>query len=118
MKTAYNEIPSFVTKDGSEIRELMHPAQHGSSAMSFAEAIIEAGATTRSHIHLRSEEIYHVTHGEGTMRLGKTEFDIRCGDTIKIAPGTQHNVTCTGTEALRILCLSHPAYSDEDTVLL
>ena len=118
MKTVYAEITPFVTKDGSEIRELMHPAQHGKSTMSFAEAIVEAGDTTRMHLHADSEEIYHVTHGKGKMWLGETEFDIRCGDTIKIPPGTRHNVTCTGGEALKILCLSHPAYSDEDTVLL
>ena len=118
MKTAYNEIPSFVTKDGSEIRELMHPAQHGSSAMSFAEAIIEAGATTRLHIHLRSEEIYHVTDGEGTMRLGNDEFGISRGDTITIVPGTPHNVTNSGDQPLKILCVCHPAYTDEDTSLL
>ena len=118
MKTAYDEIPSFVTKDGSEIRELMRPAQHGSSAMNFAEAIIEAGAATRLHIHLRSEEIYHVTHGEGTMRMGTVEFNIRSGDTITIAPGTPHNVTNTGDQPLKILCVCHPAYTDEDTSLL
>jgi hypothetical protein len=27
--TRYAEIPAYVTKDGSEIRELMHPAMHG-----------------------------------------------------------------------------------------
>ena len=118
MKTAYNEIPSFITKDGSEIRELMHPAQHGSSSMSFAEAIIEAGATTRLHFHVRSEEIYHVTNGEGPMRLGNNEFGIRCGDTITIAPGTPHNVSNSGDQPLKILCVCHPAYADEDTALL
>ena len=118
MKTAYAEITSFVTKDGSEIRELMHPAQHGSSAMSFAEAIIEARATTRLHIHMRTEEIYHVTDGEGTMRMGDIELSIRCGDTVTIAPGTQHNVTNTGVQPLKILCVCHPAYTDEDTELL
>ena len=118
MKTAYDEITSFVTKDGSEIRELMHPAQHGSSAMSFAEAIIEAGATTRLHIHLRSEEIYHVTYGEGTMQLGTVEFNIRRGDTITIAPGTPHNVANSGDQPMKILCVCHPAYADEDTELL
>ena len=118
MKTSYAAIAPFVTKDGSLIRELMHPAQHGSGAMSFAEAVVDSGGTTALHLHRNSEEIYHVTHGAGRMRLGKDEFDIRAGDTITIAPGTKHNVTNTGGEALKILCVCHPAYSDEDTNLL
>ena len=69
MKTVYAEITPFVTKDGSEIRELMHPAQHGKSTMSFAEAIVEAGITTHMHLHPDSEEIYHITQGTGTMQV-------------------------------------------------
>jgi hypothetical protein len=32
MKSRYADIPAYVTKDGSEIRELMHPAVHGNHA--------------------------------------------------------------------------------------
>ena len=118
MKTTYADIAPFVTKDGSVIRELMHPSTHGASAMSFAEAIVEAGGTTLMHLHRKSEEIYHLTQGTGKMRMGKVEFDIRSGDTITIPPGTPHNVTNTGDAALKILCVCHPAYADDDTALL
>ena len=118
MKTAYAEVTPFITKDGSVIRELLHPTIHGPGAMSFAEAIVESGGTTLLHRHGQSEEIYHITAGSGTMRLGQAEFDIRNGDTIVIPPGTTHNVTNTGPSALKILCVCHPAYADEDTVLL
>ena len=118
MKTAYDDVTAFITKDGSVIRELLHPAIHGPGAMSFAEATVGPGSTTLLHFHARSEEIYHITEGSGTMRLGMTEFDIFTGDTIVIPPGTKHNVTNTGQSALKILCACHPAYSDADTVLL
>ena len=117
MKTAYAEIVPFITKDGSAIRELMHPSQHGSSSMSFAEATIEPGGTTLLHLHRKAEEIYHITQGTGTMRMGNAEFDIQCGDTITIPPGTLHNVTNIGDQPLKILCACHPAYSDGDTDL-
>lgn len=118
MKTAYRQIPAFVTKDGSEIRELIHPVQHGGGVMSFAEAIVEPGATTLLHLHRETEEIYHITAGSGVMRLGGEEFPIALGDTIAIPSGTPHNVTNTGTDPLKILCACHPPYSDEDTRLL
>jgi hypothetical protein len=31
IKQAYADIEAYVTKDGSEIRELMHPARHGNT---------------------------------------------------------------------------------------
>lgn len=117
MKTAYAEIKPFVTKDQSTIRELMHPARHVASTVSFAEATVDRGHTTVMHLHRNSEEIYHVTGGTGTMRMGADEFDIRHGDTIFIAPGTPHNVTNTGRDLLKIICVSSPPYADDDTVL-
>jgi mannose-6-phosphate isomerase-like protein (cupin superfamily) len=118
MKTAYNEIPPFITKDGSTIRELLHPAHHALRAQSFAEAIVPPGATTLRHLHPASEEIYHITRGEGRMMLGDAKFTVGVGDSIAIAPGTPHNITNTGQEPLHILCACTPPYSDEDTVLL
>ena len=118
MKTAYADIASFITKDGSSIRELMHPATHGAGRMSFAEAIVEAGGTTMKHLHRDAEEIYHITQGTGTMRMGEAEFAIASGNTIAIAPGTSYNVTNTGNNALKILCVCCPPYADADTVLL
>ena len=100
------------------IRELLHPSRHGAGTMSFAEATVATGATTLLHLHRNSQEIYHVTQGTGTMRMGDAEFDICRGDTIAIPPGTPHNVTSSGGELLKILCVCHPPYTDDDTVLL
>ncbi len=118
MKSSYREAGPFVTKDGSEIRELMHPARHGNRAHSLAEATVAPGMTTALHRHAATEEIYHVTQGRGRMTLGAATFDVAPGDTICIAPGTAHCVENTGTEPLRILCACTPAYSHEDTELL
>ena len=81
MKTAYQTIAPFITKDGSEIRELMHPAIHGDLAQSLAEAIIHPGEKTQLHFHRMSEELYHVTQGAGLMTLGAENFAIAVGDT-------------------------------------
>ena len=98
-KTTYASITPFVTKDGSQIRELMHPAQHaafGSRAQSLAEATIVPGAQTELHKHHRAEEIYHITQGAGRMTLGADQFDVVPGDTICIPPGTPHCITVDG----------------------
>ena len=42
--TRYKDIQPYRTKDGSLIRELMHPAVHGNRNLSVAEATVEPGA--------------------------------------------------------------------------
>lgn len=118
MKTRYAEIVPYVTRDGSLIRELMHPAVHGNHAQSLAEAEVAPGGVTHLHLHRTTEELYHVTAGEGVMVLGDERFPIAVGDTVCIPPGTPHRVENTGNNALKILCCCSPAYSHEDTVLL
>ena len=118
MKSSYDELPSFVTKDGSLVRELMHPESHGNSAQSLAEAIVAVGEETALHRHLVSEELYHIARGSGEMKLGEEVFTVGPGDTVCILPGMPHAIRNAGNCELRILCSSSPPYSHEDTELL
>ncbi len=118
MKSRHALIEPFVTKDGSVIRELMHPAVHGNRNQSFAEAVVPVGVTTKLHRHHLSEELYHVTAGEGRMMLGAETFPVNAGDTICIPPGMPHKIANTGVGDLKILCCCAPAYSHDDTELL
>jgi mannose-6-phosphate isomerase-like protein (cupin superfamily) len=118
MNSLHSKIKAFTTKDGSIIRELMHPSVHGNQNQSLAEAVVPVGTTTQLHRHLKSEEIYHIAAGEGRMTLGQEAFTVRTGDTICIPPGTPHNIANTGGADLRILCCCAPAYSHDDTELL
>jgi mannose-6-phosphate isomerase-like protein (cupin superfamily) len=118
MKTEYDKIEPYITKDGSLVRELMHPDQHGNERQSLAEALVPPGKETLLHRHRSTEEIYHVTEGCGRMTLEDREFEIRAGDTICIPPRTPHRVRNSGTGPLRILCASSPPYSHEDTDLV
>ena len=116
--TRYRDIDAFTTRDGSIIRELMHPAQHGNVRQSLAEATILIGAGTLLHKHRESEEIYYISCGTGSMVLAEETFDVAAGDTICIPAGSPHRITNTGTEPLTIICCCSPPYSDDDTVLL
>jgi mannose-6-phosphate isomerase-like protein (cupin superfamily) len=118
LKTVRDETVPYITKDGSEIRELLHPAHHGVRNQSLAEALVPAGCTTLLHVHQHTEEIYHVTRGTGVMTLGADKFPISPGDSVLIPPGTPHCVANTGEAALIILCCCAPAYSHDDTTLL
>lgn len=117
-KSEYDKIQPYITKDGSIIRELMHPFVHLNRNQSLAEAIIPRGATTHLHKHLSSEEIYHVLSGSGVMNVANEQFEIREGDTLCIPPGTPHNVINTGPVLLKVLCACAPPYSHNDTELI
>ena len=45
IRSAHRDAPVYETRDGSLIRELMHPAVHGNRAQSLAEATIRPGQT-------------------------------------------------------------------------
>jgi mannose-6-phosphate isomerase-like protein (cupin superfamily) len=117
-KTAVGDVLPYITKDGSEIRELLHPNSHAVRNQSLAEAVIPPGSKTLLHRHRTSEEIYHVSSGMGLMTLAGETFAIAAGDSIPIPPGTPHCVENTGATALRILCCCAPAYAHDDTELL
>jgi mannose-6-phosphate isomerase-like protein (cupin superfamily) len=117
-KTDYASTEPYITRDGSTIRELLHPDKHGNSAQSLAEARIAPGNSTLLHRHHQSEELYHITGGEGVMILGDKRFPIKVGDSVCIPPGTPHRVKNTGADELVILCCCAPAYRHEDTELL
>lgn len=122
MKTEIVQIESFVTKDGSRIRELMHPAAHakthGVLKQSLAQATLPVGTRTTLHRHLQTEELYHITGGEGCMTLGTERFAVSQGDSVCIPPGTPHCIENSGRDELTLLCCCVPAYSHEDTELL
>lgn len=118
MRVRYADVVSYITKDGSEIRELMHPSQHGNRKQSLAEATLQPGARTQLHRHAMTEELYYIKSGSGIMTLGEESFVVEPGDTVLIPPGTPHRIEASGTATLQILCCCSPAYTHEDTELL
>jgi mannose-6-phosphate isomerase-like protein (cupin superfamily) len=60
--TSREVVEPFTTKDGSTIRELHH-----TGSQSLAEATLGPGQVTERHYHRRSEEIYVVLEGKGTL---------------------------------------------------
>ena len=111
------EVPAFITKDGSEIRELLAHRNSAIRNQSLAEARLPVGASTQEHYHPKAEEIYYITHGTGRMRIEGELRDVKPGDAIAIPPGRKHKLWNTGTEILRLLCCCAPGYEHEDTVI-
>jgi mannose-6-phosphate isomerase-like protein (cupin superfamily) len=113
-----NSVEPFITKDGSEIRELAGTPTGNSLQQSLAEATVAAGAETEEHYHEVTEEIYFFTAGSGVMKLGDEETDVSAGDTVVIPPGMPHKLRNPGAEPLKLLCCCAPPYTHEDTFLM
>ena len=117
-KERLNTTDAFITKDGSEIRELAGVPTGNAVNQSLAEATVPPGAETEEHYHGASEEIYFFTGGAGVMKLGDEESKVSAGDTVVIPPGTPHKLRNTGTEPLKLLCCCAPPYSHDDTFMV
>src|ERR1700677_4128138 len=111
------EAPPFITKDGSEIRELLAHRNSVIRNQSLAEARLPVGASTQEHYHPRTEENYYIAHGTGRIRIDGETREVKIGDAIAILPGQKHKLWNTGSETLRLLCCCAPAYEHDDTVI-
>jgi mannose-6-phosphate isomerase-like protein (cupin superfamily) len=118
-KANLSELKSFITADGSSIRELAGPAWTPARHQSLAEATLEPGGQTAEHYHPQAEELYYFVSGRGQMSLGQEDppQPVQPGDCVVIPPGTPHKLWNTGDGPLVLLCCCAPAYSDADTVM-
>jgi mannose-6-phosphate isomerase-like protein (cupin superfamily) len=112
-----NEVQPFITKDGSEIRELLAHRNSIVRNQSLAEARLPVGGSTQEHYHVKTEEIYYITRGAGRIRIEDEIRDVKTGDAVAILPGRKHKLWNTGDETLRLLCCCSPAYEHDDTVI-
>jgi mannose-6-phosphate isomerase-like protein (cupin superfamily) len=115
---SYEQIPPFITLDGSEIREWAGRVSAPARNQSLAEATIPVGGATTEHLHRTSEELYLVSAGRGRLVIDGEERVIVEGDCALIPPGARHKLFNIGDGPLRIVCACSPAYTDEDTQLL
>jgi mannose-6-phosphate isomerase-like protein (cupin superfamily) len=113
-----DKVPSFTTKDGSEIREILAHRNSVIRHQSLAEARLPEGASTTAHYHPRTEEIYYILRGQALMRIDQETLPVGPGDAIAIPPGLVHQITNTGSEPLVFLCCCAPGYEHADTVLV
>jgi mannose-6-phosphate isomerase-like protein (cupin superfamily) len=112
------ESKAFRTLDGSEIRSILDTSNAPVLQQSLAEATLQPGASTQRHKHPQSEEFYFLTQGQGRMDLEGEIRLLEVGDAVLIPAGAAHQISCTSSVALKMLCACAPAYRHEDTVLL
>jgi mannose-6-phosphate isomerase-like protein (cupin superfamily) len=112
-----SSVPAFITKDGSEIRELLAHRNSAIRNQTLAEARLAPGMSTTPHRHAKTEEIYYILEGRGSMQVDKEIRSVGPGDAIAIPPGSLHQIANTGKVLLKFLCCCAPGYEHDDTIL-
>lgn len=112
-----DDVRPFITKDSSEIREILAPRNSSIKWQSLAEARLLPGRSTEEHYHIQTEEIYYILNGRGKMIVDGEDRDVKKYDGIAIPPRARHKITNTGIEDLIFLCCCVPAYADDDTIV-
>lgn len=112
-----DQVKVYRTKDGSLVREIVHPDHIAVHNLSLAEARLEPGAATAPHYHQEGEEVYYVLAGRGVLVIAGEEAQVGPGDAVLIPPRARHRLANTGDEEMVFLCISSPPYTHRDTII-
>lgn len=103
-------IPS---KDACRIKEVIHPQGDDTSpGVSLAWAEVMPGRSTSLH-RLDFIEIYYILEGCGRMHVNDEAADVIPGQAVYVPRGAVQYIENRGQDALRFLCICHPAYDSE-----
>jgi len=109
-----NEVAPFITKDGSEIRELLAHRNPSSAIKAWPRRGCPQ-ARARRNIFIRGPRDL-LPHA----RTGRMHIEARratCGQGChRHSAGQRHKLWNTGKETLRLLCCCAPAYEHDDTI--
>lgn len=70
------------------------------------------------HKHLNHSEHVVVLAGNGTMKLGDKQIEIKKGDVVFIPKNTPHSVKVNSKEALKVLSIQAPYFDGKDRVMI
>lgn len=67
-------------------------------------------------IHEHEDQLLYLVAGSGEVKVGSDTHPFNAGDAVVVPAGENHNVTNTGSEALKIITTYSPPHHDEGTV--
>ena len=105
---------------GKRSEQLVWPRNAPEASVTITRVTMDPNSVSKRHAHSRSEQIWIVERGSGTLLMGeKNQAELRTGDIIRTPPGDIHGIVNTGNEPLVYLAITAPpedfttAYEEE-----
>jgi mannose-6-phosphate isomerase-like protein (cupin superfamily) len=94
---------------GKVSEQLVWPRNAPDAAMTVTRVTMQPGAVSRLHAHARSEQIWLIERGAGTLLMdGGAEATIEAGDIVRTPAGEAHGVVNSGGGLLTYLASTTP----------
>jgi mannose-6-phosphate isomerase-like protein (cupin superfamily) len=111
---ALDECEEFVAGDGTNLREVLHPANDSvGTRYSLAHAYVKPGESSLPH-KLTGSEVYYILEGEGVIHVNGETLEVRTGCAVYVPPDATQHIQNTGATDLKFLCIVDPAWRAED----
>lgn len=111
------EKPPITALDGALIYELISPNERNRLDVALAVGFLPKGKRAIPHYHKISEEIYYVSSGSGKVRVSDETFEIKKGSVIYVPKNKVHALeNKSDVDELHVLCVTSPAYTEEDFI--
>ena len=111
------DCSKFTAQDKAIVQEIVSHRNSSVKNQSLAKVTIEPGNTILEHYHRKTEELYHIIEGEGTMVIEDEKQIVGVGETIVILPGQKHKISNHGNTDLVMLVMCAPGYEDDDQII-
>ncbi|MCI5055755.1 MAG: cupin domain-containing protein [Flavobacteriales bacterium] len=72
--------------------------------------------SVRAHKHIEHTETLYVLEGEGKMIIGGSEVSIQPGDFFTIPKNTEHSLSVTSNEAVKVISVQTPVFNGKDRI--
>ena len=106
-----SEIQAIKGDEGAQIKQYHHPHNTlNGISYSIAHFSLESGKESKLH-KLTSSEVYYILEENGTLMMGKEEFEMKKDDSVYIPPNAEQKIKNTGSDLLKFLCIVEPAWT-------
>ncbi len=113
-----NKKAPIKAQDGAIIYELLSRKEREIMGVALAVGSLPPKRKAIPHFHKASGEIYYVISGQGVIKVGNLEYEAKKDCLVYIPANYVHALENTSeSENLDVLCVSTPAYSDDDFYL-
>lgn len=100
------------TKANKKFRKIMYTGAH----LQLVKMSLKPGEDIGDEVHKDTDQFLRVEAGSGTIKIDGVEHSFNSGDAALIPAGTEHNVTNTGKEDLKLYTLYGPPHHKDGLV--